>query len=67
MAQADRLQKIVAGDWRFNSGWKAKSGAQRELALAFVRDTRVQGRARRGQTDEQALKACWPMPTSCRR
>jgi penicillin-binding protein 1A len=58
VAQGDRLQKIVAGDWRFNSGWKAKSGAQRELALAFVRDTPEYKAARAaGQTDEQALKA----------
>lgn len=57
VAQGDRLQKIVAGDWRFNSGWKAKSGAQRELALAFVRDTPEYKAARTaGQTDEQALK-----------
>lgn len=57
VAQGDRLQRIVAGDWRFNSGWKAKSGAQRELALAFVRDTQDYKAARAaGQTDEQALK-----------
>ena len=56
-AQGERLQKIVAGDWRFNSGWKAKSGAQRELALAFVRDTQEYKAARAaGQTDEMALK-----------
>lgn len=57
VAQGERLQKIVAGDWRFNSGWRAKSGAQRELALAFVRDTPEYKAARAaGQTDEQALK-----------
>lgn len=57
VAQGDRLQKIVAGDWRFNSGWKAKSGAQRELALAFVRDTQEYKAARAaGQTDELAIK-----------
>jgi len=57
VAQGERLQKIVAGDWRFNSGWKAKSGAQRELALAFVRDTPEYKAARAaGQSDEQALK-----------
>lgn len=55
--QADRLQKVVAGDWRFNSGWKAKSGPQRELALAFVRDTPEYKAARAaGQADDQALK-----------
>jgi len=58
VAQGDRLQKIVAGDWRFSAGWKAKSGAQRELALAFVRDTQEYKAARAaGQSDEEALKA----------
>lgn len=56
--QVDRLQKTVAGDWRFNSGWKAKSGAPRELALAFIRDTAEYKALRtKGQADDQATKA----------
>ncbi|WP_431096807.1 penicillin-binding protein 1A [Polaromonas aquatica] len=57
-AQVDRLQKTVAVDWRFNSGWKAKSGPARELALAFMRDTAEYKAARaKGQGDDQVIKA----------
>jgi penicillin-binding protein 1A len=56
--QGDRLQKIATSAWGGRNVWQAKSGTNKELVTAWVRDTAEYKAARTaGQNDEQVLKA----------
>lgn len=60
--QADRLQKTANADPRLAAGWKppakGKPGAQRELVLDFMRETKAYKAAvAKGASDAQAIDA----------
>jgi penicillin-binding protein 1A len=56
--QGDRLQKIATGAWGGRNVWQAKSGTNKELVTAWVRDTAEYKAARTaGKGDEDVLKA----------
>jgi penicillin-binding protein 1A len=60
--QGDRLQKIATGAWGGRNVWQAKSGSNKDLVQAWVRDTPEYRAARTagntaGKSDEDVLKA----------